>query len=127
MEFGLHSFVEHHLWLRLTMHICTGLIWCAFAVEFVVLFSVSDRKFAFVKKNWIDLAIILLPVILFLRSLRAMRLIKVAQLAKAQQLANLSRVYRVRAVAMKVFRALMVMEVFGRVLPVSLGKKTKSV
>lgn len=125
IEFGLHSYVEHHHWLRLTMHVCTGLIWCAFAIEFIVLLSASDRKFPFIKKHWIDLAIILLPVVMFLRSLRALKVMKFAKLAKAQQLTNLTRVYRVRGVAMKVFRALMVLEVFARILPVSHEKKLR--
>jgi hypothetical protein len=123
IEIGLHSQVEQYPWLRLTLHICTGLIWCAFAVEFIVLFNVSEQKFAFVKTNWIDLAIILLPVIMFLRSLRAFRLMRVAKLAKAQQLTKLSRIYRVRGVAMKAVRAFLLLEIFGRMIPVSAVKK----
>ncbi len=123
IEFGLHGFVEQHTWLRLLMHCCTGLIWCAFAVEFIVLLNASDKRWAFVKKHWLDLAIILLPVIMFLRSLRALRAMRLAKLAKAQQLANLSRVYRVRGVAMKAVRALMLLDLFGRVLPASPHRK----
>ncbi|MEM9410161.1 MAG: potassium channel protein [Planctomycetota bacterium] len=116
IEFGLHSLVESQLWLRLTIHFCTGLIWCAFAVEFIVLVSASKNKLAYVKKNWIDLAIVLLPIVLFLRSLRAVRLARLAKFAKVQQLVNMSRIYRVRGVAMKAVRALMLFEVFGRIM-----------
>ena len=123
IEFGLRSLVEQTQWLRLTLHVCTGVIWCAFAVEFIVLLNVSDRKFEFVKKHWIDLAIILLPIVMFLRTLRALQMLRVARFAKLQQLTNLSRVYRVRGVAMKALRALMMLEVVGRVIPVSLQKK----
>lgn len=122
IEYGLHSQVDQHSGLRLTLHICTGLIWCAFAVEFIILFSATERKFAFVKSNWLDLAIILLPMIMILRSLRALQIMKVA---RAHQLMKLSRVYRVRGVAMKAFRALMLLEVFGRLIPVSPQKKLK--
>ncbi len=122
IEYGLHTYVEQHVWLRLTLHICTGLIWYAFAVEFIILFSVSERKFAFVKSNWLDLTIILLPMIMILRSMRALQIMRVG---KAHQLMKLSRVYRVRGVAMKAFRALMLLEVFGRLIPVSPQKKLK--
>lgn len=125
VEFGLHSLVESQTWLRITLHICTGLIWCAFAVEFIVLVSASERRLAYVKKNWIDLAIILLPLILFLRSLRALRLLKFAKFAKVQQLARLSRVYRVRGVAMKALRAIMFFEVGSRAFGISPQRKLK--
>ena len=125
IEFGLRSVVEQNEWLRLTLHVCTGVIWCAFAVEFIVLLNVSDRKFDFVKKHWIDLAIILLPIVMFLRSLRALQVLRVSKFAKLQQLTNLSRVYRVRGVAMKALRALMMLEIVGRVIPVSLQRKLR--
>ena len=125
VEFGLHSLVESQLWLRLTIHFCTGLIWCAFAVEFIVLVSASRNKLDYVKKNWIDLAIILLLIVLFLRSLRAVRLARLAKFAKVQQLVNMSRIYRVRGVAMKAIRALMLFEVFGRLFGGSYEKKLR--
>ena len=125
IEFGLHSVVEEQTWLRITIHICTGLIWCAFAIEFIVLVSASERRMKYVKKNWIDLAIILLPLALFLRSLRAIRLARVAKLAKVEQLVRLSRVYRMRGLAMKLLRALMFVEFFGRIVGGSPEKKLK--
>jgi len=125
IEFGLHSVVESQTWLRVTIHICTGFIWCAFAIEFIVLVSASERRLAYVKKNWIDLAIILLPLILFLRSLRALRLLRFAKFAKVQQLARLSRIYRVRGVAMKALRAIMLFEVGSRAFGLSPERKLK--
>ncbi len=125
VEFGLRNLVEQFAWLRIAIHICTGLIWCAFAIEFIVLVSASERRLRYVKKNWLDLAIILLPIILFLRSLRAVRVVKLARFAKVQQLVRLSRVYQVRGVAMKLLRAVMLLEFFGRVVGGSPEKKLK--
>lgn len=125
IEFGLHSLMEEQAWLRVTIHICTGLIWCAFAIEFIVLVSASKRRLKYVKKNWIDLAIILLPLILFLRSLRALRLLRFAKFAKVQQLARVSRIYRMRGVAMKALRAFMLFEVGGRALGLSPQRRMK--
>ena len=114
VEFALHNAIETMFWLRMVIHICTGLIWCAFAIEFIVLVSASEKRLAYVKKNWIDLAIILLPIVLFLRSLRAFQLARLSKVAKIQQLVKMSRIYRVRGVAMKVVRALMLLESVGR-------------
>lgn len=123
VEFALHSAIEEMFWLRMSIHVCTGLIWCAFAIEFIVLVSASEKRLAYVKKNWIDLAIILLPIVLFLRSLRAFQLARLTKVAKIQQLVQMSRVYRVRGVAMKVVRALIVLEGFGRLLGMTPEKR----
>lgn len=123
VEFALHNAIEEMFWLRMSIHVCTGLIWCAFAIEFIVLVSASEKRLAYVKKNWIDLAIILLPIALFLRSLRAFQLARLTKVAKIQQLMKMSRIYRVRGVAMKVVRALMLLEGFSRLLGVTPEKR----
>lgn len=123
VEFGLKSVVESNFGLQLTLHICTGLIWCAFAIEFIVMINATDKKLAYVKKNWIDLAIILLPLISFLRSLRAIRAFKVAKFAKVQQLARVGRIYRMRGLMAKALRALMLLEFLNRLLRITPEKK----
>jgi voltage-gated potassium channel len=123
VEFGLKELVESSFGLRLTLHICTGLIWCAFAIEFIVMISATDRKFAYVKKNWVDLAIILLPLISFLRSLKAIRAFRFARLAKVQQLARFGRVYRMRGLLAKALKALLLFEFLNRVMRVTPEKQ----
>lgn len=120
IEYGLSSLVEEHDWLRMLMHVSTGFIWFAFAVEFIIMVSATDKKLAYIKKNWIDLAIILLPLISFLRSIRALRL---AKLAKVQRLAKLGRVYRMRGLLMKAVRALMLFQVVNRILRITPEKQ----
>ncbi len=120
LEFGFKSLVANHFWLQMLIHLATGFIWFAFTVEFILMVSVSDKKLAYVKKNWIDLAIILLPLISFLRGIRALRL---AKLAKVQQLAKMGRVYRMRGLGMKLFRALLLFEVVNRVLRITPEKQ----
>lgn len=120
IEFGLKDLVASHFGLRITLHVCTGFIWAAFAFEFIVMISATDRKLAYVKKNWIDLAIVLLPAISFLRSIRAFQL---AKFAKVQQLARVGRIYRMRGLMMKAVRALMLFEFLNRLLRVTPEKK----
>lgn len=120
IEFVFKGAVQQHFWLRLLLHLATGFIWFAFALEFIIMVSASDKKFAYIKKNWIDLAIILIPLISFLRTLRVLRL---AKLARMQKIARLGRVYRVRSLGMKAMRALMMFEVVNRILKISPQKR----
>ena len=120
IEYGLHSLVEEKEWLRLVLHISTGFIWCAFTIEFLILFSVTDKRLAYIKAHWIDLAIILLPLISFLRSFRVLRL---AKLAKVQKIAKMGRVFRVRGLLMKALRAMMLLGFVNRLLRITPEKQ----
>jgi len=120
IEFGLHQWVDRHQWLQLLLHVCTGFIWCAFTIEFLIMFSATDKRLTYIKKNWIDLAIILLPLVSFLRSIRALRL---ARLAKVQKLAKMGRVFRMRGLLMKSMRALMLLGFVNRILRITPEKR----
>ncbi|QDT02623.1 hypothetical protein K227x_10010 [Rubripirellula lacrimiformis] len=113
IEFFLKAQVAQHTWLRLILHVGTGVIWFAFALEFILMLSVADKKLAYCKKHWIDLAIISLPVFSFMRTLQWMRATK---LLKLQQLTQLARVYRLRGTAVKALRALTLLDMFQRFL-----------
>ena len=123
VEFGLQGYIDRNEWLRTTLHICTGLIWFAFTLEFIVMVSATDKRLGYVKKNWIDLAIILLPLLSFLRSLRVVRAARVARFAKVQQLAKMTRVYRMRGLFAKTLRALLLLEIANRILRITPEKK----
>jgi len=120
IEFVFKGAVQQHFWLRLVLHLATGFIWLAFAFEFIIMVSATDKKIAYVKKNWIDLAIILIPLISFLRTLRVLRL---AKLAKIQKIARLGRVYRVRSLGMKAMRAMMMFGFINKILKITPEKR----
>ena len=120
IEFAFKGLVQEHFWLRLVLHLATGFIWFAFALEFIIMVSATDKKLAYVKKNWIDLAIILIPLISFLRTLRVLRL---AKLAKIQKIARLGRVYRVRSLGMKATRAMMMFGLVNKILNITPEKR----
>lgn len=122
-EFFLQSQVHAYSALRYGLHFSTGLIWFAFAAEFIIMVSAAERKFAYCKQHWLDLAIILLPVISFLRSLQVLRATRLAKLTKVQQLSKMARVYRLRGVSTKALRALVVFELLHRLLRVKPEKQ----
>jgi voltage-gated potassium channel len=58
-------------------------IWAAFAFEYVVRLSLTDQRGRFVRRNWPDLLIIVLPFLRplrIMRSARALRLLRLARL-----------------------------------------------
>jgi voltage-gated potassium channel len=101
---------DKNLWLVILLDVSTAFIWVAFTTEFIVMASVSDEKFTYCRQHWLDLAIILLPLISFARALR------VARAARLGRLGNMSRLYRLRGLAMRAFRAVLLLDVFKRLL-----------
>lgn len=70
-------------------------IWLAFFVEFVVKIAIAPSRAGYARKNWLDIVIILLPMLRPVRSIRALR---------ALRLARMLRVLTLRGVAMKLVR-----------------------
>lgn len=89
---------------------CSGFIWMAFVFEFVVMVSVVERKVRYCKRNWIDLAIVLLPLISFIGAARLSRLVKLKQLART------ARIYRIRGLALRTWRAVVTLNVIDTLL-----------
>ncbi len=123
IEFRFQELLQSTMWLKLLLSISMGLIWCAFTYEFILMVSSTKKKLFYVKKNWIDLAIILLPLVSFLRSFRVVRAAKVARFAKLQQLTKMGRVYRMRGLLAKTIRAFLVLELVHRILRTSPEKR----
>lgn len=113
--------IEHHFAARIAEDVrwsacaaaATALIWLAFTLEFVVMCSVSARKLNYCKEHWLDLVIILLPLIAFLRVLRLGRLMRLNQLAR---LTETARVYRMKGVSMRAWKALLVLDIVKRLV-----------
>lgn len=119
-----HNIIDYPV-LRLLLNFGTGLIWFAFTTEFIVMVSVADKKLAYCKKHWLDLIIIILPLVSFLRTFSVLRATRLAKIGKLQQLSKLVRVYRLRGVSMRALRALMLLEVIHRLLKTKPAKRIK--
>ena len=110
IELYWYEAIEQNPRLAMFVHVATGLIWFAFALEFIVMVAITDKKFRYCREHWIDLAIICLPLIAFLRAARLGRLVRL------QQLARTARLYRMRGLLLRAFRALLVLEVINRII-----------
>lgn len=110
---------------RFALHVGTGVIWFAFAAEFIVMVSVTPRKLKYCLRHWLDLVIIVLPLVSFLRTLRILRASQLLNTAKLQHVARLIRVYRLRGVAVRGWRGLVILELTQRILLQSPTKRLR--
>lgn len=125
IEFFLTEQVERFAWLQAGLMFSTGLIWVAFTTEFIVMVSVAERKLDYCKRHWIDLAIILLPLVSFLRTLQLLRATRLAQVARVPQLTKMARVYRLRGVSTKALRAIVLLDLASRLMRTSPEKRIR--
>ena len=96
--------------LTFALETATVCIWMAFVFEFVIMISVVQRKLAYCRKNWIDLAIVLLPMLSFMRAAR------LGTAMQIQQLSRTARVYRLRGIALRTWRAFVTLDVLDMIL-----------
>ncbi|WP_144976745.1 hypothetical protein [Bremerella volcania] len=94
--------------LQIVVETGYSITWLAFTMEFIVMFSIVDKKMLYLKTHWVDLLIICLPLVAFLRAFR------VTQLVRLQQVTRATRVYRMRGLALRVWRGLLAMDVISR-------------
>ncbi len=96
--------------VRFATRIGEALIWTAFALEFTVMISVVDRKLKYCWQHWIDILVIVLPLVAFLRSLRLVRL------ARLNQIGRFTRLYRLRGSLVRAQKGMVVASVVERKL-----------
>ncbi|MAT15005.1 MAG: hypothetical protein CMJ46_07020 [Planctomyces sp.] len=103
--------VAEHPTLSYFLRAGEGFIWFAFTFEFIVMLHIVEKKFQYCKSNWLDIAIILLPILSFLRVARV-----AALTSRIPQLGRMVRLYNMRGVIMRLWRAILVFELLDRLL-----------
>ena len=111
MEYFWLRQVRANFGLSLLLDVGTSIIWMAFALEFILMFSVADDKPRYCLHNFMNLAVVLLPLVDFLPLLRLTRL---AGLLEAQQISRLGRLYRLRGLLARIWRAMLLLEMIQR-------------
>jgi hypothetical protein len=105
------AWVAEHPTVQDLMGVTLQMIWLGFALEFTVMVAASEKRLKYCIKHWLDIAIIMLPVIAFMRMLR------LAQLGRVGRLTQMSRTYRLKGLAMKGYHAILLLVIstrFGR-------------
>ncbi|MEZ6068468.1 MAG: hypothetical protein R3B90_22760 [Planctomycetaceae bacterium] len=98
-------------------------IWFAFAVEFIVMSSIVSNRLRYIKTHWLDLAIILLPAIAFFRVLRFGRLGRLLRLNQVSRVTRTAKAFRLRGLFLRVWRAILILEVIDRVIHRDIDKR----
>jgi hypothetical protein len=103
--------------LALWLDIGTSAIWLAFAVELILMAGVSDRPWRYCLSHWIDVAIVLLPMVEMLPLFRLLRLGRVLRL---EELLRWGRLHRLQALVARCWRAFLLLEIVQRLIGCSL-------
>lgn len=108
--------------LALWLDIGTSVIWLAFAIELILMVAVSDRPWRYCFLHWIDVAIVLMPVVELLPLFRLLRLGRVLRL---EELLRWGRLYRLRALVARGWRAFLLLQIVQRLTGRSLEHQRK--
>jgi hypothetical protein len=122
LEYFWADQMRANLGLALVFDVGTSIIWMAFAIEFTIMVSVAHHRVRYSFQNWMDVAVVALPLIDFLPVLRLLRLTRVLEL---QQISRLGRLYRLRGLLLKAWRAILILEMIQRVFGNAKEKRLK--
>jgi voltage-gated potassium channel len=122
IQYGWPHKVREYVGLELFLEVGNGIVWVAFAFEFIVMVSVNERKFTYCYQHWVDLAIIVLPFLQFLPLARALR---VGRILRLEQLTRMSRLYRLQGLVIKAYRAVLLLDVIRRLMGRSLESRLR--
>jgi len=87
LEFLYKDSLDDHPAIALGLDVGLRLIWLAFAFELIVMLAVSREKLAYARAHWVDVAIVVFPLISFLRVLRLLRLGSVVRASRMATMA----------------------------------------
>lgn len=96
--------------IALLIHTTTSFIWVAFTCEFILMVAIAEKKIAYCKQHWINIVIILLPLVAFLRTLQLFRFLRLTKAGK------LLRAYRLRGVFARALRLALMMNLIERLM-----------
>lgn len=108
VEFGFGETLDNHPRLALAVHLTTCLIWLGFTVEFIWMLSATPHKLAYCQRHWINLIIILLPLVAFLRVLSTFRFVRLLRAGR------LLRAYRLRTLQSRLWRLALLFNLIDR-------------
>jgi voltage-gated potassium channel len=100
--------LDKHPPLAVATHLATCVIWIGFTAEFLWMVAAAPRKLDYCLRNWINLVIILLPLVAFLRLLNAFRFTRMLRSGQ------LLRAYRLRGLWARLWRLVLLLNLLDR-------------
>lgn len=113
--------VKEHPALALGLDVGIAVIWVAFATEFIFKASAHPKPFRFAKERWLDVAIVVLPMLEYVlvhwvEAAPLARLLRLGRAISPEQIARMQRLYRLQGLATKAWHALLLIESVARLL-----------
>ncbi|MDZ7615919.1 MAG: hypothetical protein U1E05_02880 [Patescibacteria group bacterium] len=108
VELTYGSALDKHAGVALGTHLLTSLIWLGFAVEFQWMVAAAPKRLTYCTQHWINLVIVLVPLVAFLRVLNMLRLSRMVRAGR------LLRAYRLRGLSSRMWRLVMLFNLFER-------------
>lgn len=96
--------------LALGLHFANALVWFCFALELAVMLPLAARKKQYCLRHWVNLAVVLLPALGFLRALQPF------SAAGAAGSGQFIRAWRLRGLAARLVRAALFFKIAERVM-----------
>ena len=113
VDFGFADAVDDSVSLQLILSAMMAVIWFSFALEFVVMVSLAPKKLDYCKKHWINIVIIILPLVAFLRTLQMFRFLRMAQAGK------LAKAYRLRGLITRSLKIALAFNLIERLMSIN--------
>ncbi|NJO14568.1 MAG: hypothetical protein HC877_02110 [Thioploca sp.] len=111
--------LNNHELLYHLVNLGNALIWELFVIEFIIMFSIAEKKLFYLKKHWLELLVIILPMLALASILvsryallRQFKFIKPENLLKIARIRRILNIYRTRSVFNRILRILIVVDIF---------------
>jgi hypothetical protein len=106
--------------LALWLDLGSSAVWLAFAVELFLMVSLADRPWRYCCLHWIDVTIVVLPVVALMP---LFRLLGLGRILRTGQLLRWGRLYRLRALIRHAWRSFLLLQIIHRLTGRSLERQ----
>ncbi len=106
-----------NLWLFHLLNIGNAIVWSLFVIEFIILCSICKKPLKYALAHWLELSIIILPMLALARFVLILKYIQVSETTyliwfiKIQKILN---IYRTRSVIHRIIRILTIINIVKR-------------
>jgi hypothetical protein len=121
LEYLRGDHVRDTVALALALDLGIAVVWMAFATEFVFKASAHPRPFEFARERWLDVAIVVLPMLEFVLTrwvdaAPLARLLRAGRALSPEQFARMQRLYRLQGLATKAWHAFLLLGGISRLI-----------
>lgn len=109
--------ISSHDVLYHLINLGNAIIWGLFVAEFIVMMSIAEKRREYIIKHWLELFIIILPMLALARFILVARYIQLLERVRWLKFAKVQRIlniYRARSVLHRLLRMLIIIDIIKR-------------